>query len=129
MPRQRTNSDINAPPREAQAATEKREPKSCNIGASQERVDTSVQLISRLAGSAAGCDFNHTKPTYTEKRAAILQQRGREVLPARIYVGSSAENRVRDLGAAFDYIGFDTGLSTPRKGFVKTNFTFPIPVP
>jgi len=49
-------------------------------------------------------------------------------LAARIYIGNATENRERELRAAFDYIGLDKELSTPRKIFVKPNFTFPRPV-
>jgi uncharacterized protein (DUF362 family) len=63
-----------------------------------------------------------------EKRAAILQLMREQDLAARIYLGSSTENRERELRAAFDYIGLDKELSAPRKVFVKPNFTFPRPV-
>src|SRR2546427_8980712 len=50
-------------------------------------------------------------------------------LDARVYLGSSTANREQELRAAFEYIGLDKELSTPRKVFVKPNFTFPRPVP
>jgi uncharacterized protein (DUF362 family) len=49
-------------------------------------------------------------------------------LDARVYLGSSTENREQELRAAFEYIGLHKELSAPRKIFVKPNFTFPRPV-
>jgi len=49
-------------------------------------------------------------------------------LASRLYLGSSKENRDRELRDAFEYIGLQNELSTARKVFVKPNFTFPRPV-
>jgi uncharacterized protein (DUF362 family) len=53
---------------------------------------------------------------------------GKRGLDARVYIGSSTENREQELRAAFDYIGLNNELRSPRKIFVKPNFTFPRPV-
>ena len=49
-------------------------------------------------------------------------------MASRLYLGSSKENRDRELRDAFEYIGLQNELSTARKVFVKPNFTFPRPV-
>src|SRR5437867_5652243 len=49
-------------------------------------------------------------------------------LASRLYLGSSKENRDRELRDAFEYIGLQNELSTARKVFVKPSFTFPRPV-
>ena len=49
-------------------------------------------------------------------------------MASRVYLGSSKENRDRELRDAFEYIGLQDELSTTRKVFVKPNFTFPRPV-
>src|SRR2546426_2882604 len=49
-------------------------------------------------------------------------------LASRLYLGSSKENRDRELRDAFEYSGLQNELSTARKVFVKPNFTFPRPV-
>src|SRR2546428_11985503 len=68
MSRQRINPDINAAPPEAQTATEKREPGSCNIGPPGEGgYECPTNLAICWEGSRLR--LNATKPTYTEKRA------------------------------------------------------------
>ncbi len=61
-------------------------------------------------------------------RPVTFQLVGMRDLASRVYLGSSAENRDRELRAAFDYIGLQKDLSTARKIFVKPNFTFPRPI-
>src|SRR2546430_4882181 len=68
------------------------------------------------------------KSSYKEERAATLQLVGMRDLASRVYLGSSKENRDRELRDAFEYIGLQNELSTARKVFVKPNFTFPRPV-
>jgi hypothetical protein len=58
----------------------------------------------------------------------MLQVTGNRTLDAKVYLGSSTENREQGLRAAFEYIGLDKELSVTRKIFVKPNFTFPRPV-
>jgi uncharacterized protein (DUF362 family) len=46
-----------------------------------------------------------------------------------LYVGSSSQERKRELRAALDYVGLSHDLSASHKVFVKPNFTFPRPIP
>jgi len=58
----------------------------------------------------------------------VLEEVRNQALAAKVYIGSSTANRERELQAAFDFIGLQEELSSPRKVFVKPNFTFPRPV-
>jgi len=58
----------------------------------------------------------------------VLEEVRNQALAAKVYIGSSTANRERELRAAFDFIGLQEELSSPRKVFVKPNFTFPRPV-
>jgi len=79
---------------------------------------------SHLFGSGR---FKH-EAALQEETVAVLEEVRNQALAAKVYIGSSTANRERELQAAFDFIGLQEELSSPRKVFVKPNFTFPRPV-
>ena len=91
--------------------------------------ENGIPLIQRLASHATDGKIRLRNRHIGRCRVQCLRTARQRNLAANIYLGSSTANRERELQAAFDHIGLDKELSTPRKVFVKPNFTFPRPVP